>query len=317
MTVYPPYCLLISSSLKWQPAKRDAALDMQMMRLWISRADTVPVAIRLEYSIGSHNTAIPPTPEMVIDVLSGVRISNLIVGIRLTVQNCIDLLSCCSQITHCSFTRVTLNPYMQTIDKEPLVSLPYLQSLWLWTDCDIGPLFDSLRLPHITILCVEYVNRLVNDSWPQSKFASLISRSSCLLQKLRLHQISMSHDVLIVCLSCVASITELSIRDGAKCLNDIVLAAMTYRPHEGIPLIPRLEVIRLGGVAYSDQALVVMIESRWRPSMVFTPATSQVSCLKTARVVMHTKAGDPWKNLQKFHRQGLDTLGSDMDVISS
>jgi hypothetical protein len=287
------------------------------MRLWISRADTVPVAIRLEYSIGSHNTTIPPTPEMVIDVISGVRISNLIVGIRLTVQNCIDLLSCCSQIIRCSFTRVTCSPYMRAIDREPPILLPYLQSLWLWTDCDIGPLFNSLRLPCLTILSVEYVNRLVNDSWPQSEFAYLISRSSCLLQKLHLHQITMSYDMLIACLSCVASITELSIRDGAKCLNDTVLAAMTYRPHEGIPLIPRLEVICFRGVAYSDQVLVDMIKSRWRSSMIFTPATSQVSCLKTAHVMMHTKGGDPWRNLQKFHKEGLDTLGSDVDVIHS
>ena len=303
--------------MKWQPAKRDATLDMQMMRLWISRADTVPVAIRLEYSIGSHNTAIPPTPKMVIDVLSGVRISNLILGIRLTVKNCIDLLSCCSQIVHCSFARVTLNSYMQTIDRKPPISLPYLQSLWLWTDCDVGPLFDSLRLPHLTTLSVEYVDQLINDIWPQSEFASLISRSSCLLQKLRLHQISMSYDILIACLSCVASVMELSIRDGAKCLNDTVLAAMSYQPHKGIPLVPQLEVIHFRGFAYSDQALVTMIESRWRSNMVFTPSTCQVSCLKTAHVMMHTKASDPWKNLQKFHREGLNTLGSDVDIISS
>jgi hypothetical protein len=289
------------------------------MKLWISRAHTIPISIRLECSLGWRNTS-TLTPKMVIDILRGVRISNLIMGIRLSVSNCVEMLSCCSQIIHCSFTRITLDSDMQILLRNPIL-LPYLQSLWLWTDCDISQLFHSLTLPGLTTLSVEYPNRLIDDLWPQSEFVSLNSRSVCRLQKLRLHQVTITSDALIACLTCVASITEASIRDGAQCLNDNVLAAMTFQPHEGIPLCPRLEVIRFNGHAYSDQAFVDMVESRWEYSKVLTSATSQVSlqvsCLKTVRVKMRTKNGDPWKRLQKFHGEGLDTMGPEVDVIPS
>jgi hypothetical protein len=289
-----------------------------MMELWISRARAVPVSIHLESSSRLRNYITPPTPEMVVDILHGCRIANLIMDITLSVQNCVEMLRSCTQIVRCSFTRITLfSEYPQPTNIEP-IPLFDLQSLRLRTNGDIGPLFSQFKLPALANLSVEYTSSLGDNLWPQSEFATLISRSACPLQGLHLRGITMPSAELIACLHCVNSITEISIVDAGRCLNDFVLAAMTFRSNEGTPLNPRLEKVHFYGHAYSDQAVVDMVESRWRhsTSAIFQTA-AQVACLKTVRVVLHVTSGDPWQRLQRFHREGLDTMGSDVDVLPS
>ena len=314
-----PLISLLSQKWNTQAVRGDTRLDMEMTKLWISRARAVPVSIRLECSVGWRNTYIPPTPKMVTDLLAVAQISTLILGIELSVQHCVEILSCCSQIINCSFLQVTLSSDVPIIVRNP-IALRRLRSLWLRTNGDLGLLFSHITLPRLTTLSVEYLNPWDGDFWPQPEFASLVSRSACSLQKLRIHRVTMTSDKLTACLSCAPSITQVSIIDRADGLDDALLTAMTAKPNSQ-PLNPRLEVIRFSGRAYADKVLVNMIESRWRPGKALTATTSQtsshVSRLKVVRVRVRAKLGDSWQRLQKFHTEGLDTMGSDVDVISS
>jgi hypothetical protein len=113
---------------------------------------------------------------------------------------------------------------------------------------------------------------------------SLLSRSSCQLQKLKLENVCITSADLLYCLKATPLLLELEV--GGKCgvhgehwlqschmsahvgggpflVNDPVLEELTYR--SGLPpLIPLLHSVHLhGGHNFSDNTLLDMAESRW------------------------------------------------------
>jgi hypothetical protein len=198
----------------------------------------------------------------------------------LKTRECVEILRMVPNVTFCRFDNMRSS---RLLNHPPVVS--YIHFLTIGTCCDLGTFFSLLTLPALSQFSLGFPRR---RPWPQAEFMSLMSRSSCQLQRLELCCICITSEDLLCCLKAMPLLRELEV-DGMGCgfrrgfrsvigcgadhrqgdallANDAVLRELTY--HSGLssqlPLVPLLRSIHLSGThTFSDGSLLDLVESRW------------------------------------------------------
>jgi hypothetical protein len=140
---------------------------------------------------------------------------------------------------------------------------------------------------------------------PRNAVASMLDRSSCNLQRLRLFCVQFTGDELVVILKAQPSLVELVVHEPTSpIVTKRVLKQMTHDISHfpmGLPLVvPNLKRLELfAAFAYSDQVILDLIESRWwcgstqvaNVESVRLGITREVSLGTIARMALWRKEG--------------------------
>ena len=173
-----------------------------------------------------------------------------------------------------------------------LVTLPALHTLRLRTfpenSDDLTVIFDHIFTPSLVDLAVTAytIQGFIWPSVPHVPFKSLLTHSSCPLERLTLSQNPISSEALIECLHLIPTLTTLFVTDcswaaGSEAplpnrvpetsaiLSDELLRLLTATNSESADcLVPLLKSVKLSQcTAISDEVLIDFIESRWRRSL--------------------------------------------------
>jgi hypothetical protein len=144
----------------------------------------------------------------------------------------------------------------------------------------LGPIFNQLTLPALRTLSLGEEERQSGLLWPHTDFISLLSRSSCPIQTLTLHNVEPSQEQLIECLRHISnSLLNLHIaaddnKPRLMIVKNDLLRLLTSRIEEQgmpgpsrrnaeLPLCPKLETISFRGCVYSTDGMFSdMVTSR-------------------------------------------------------
>ena len=143
---------------------------------------------------------------------------------------------------------------------------------------ELTVIFDHLFTPSLVELEVtSIIHSAISHSALRSHvpFMSLLTRSSCSLERLTLSEYPISSEALIECLHLVPTLTTLFLTDCSwgvsdevpeTFLNDELLRLLTATNSESAHcLVPLLKSVKLlQCTAISDEVLIDFIESRWR-----------------------------------------------------
>jgi hypothetical protein len=144
------------------------------------------------------------------------RLSHLsLTSISGSIDDGYDILTQCSSLTHCMLSAGASTSSIRT---KPLLCLQNLSTLQLQTNQDPGPFIDSLVLPHLIQLEVDFIDlRYEPDVWPKAQILSLVERSSCQLESLVLRDKKISEVDLVECCRCIPSLQHLLVTgSGSK-----------------------------------------------------------------------------------------------------
>jgi F-box-like len=128
-----------------------------------------------------------------------------------------DILSHCSALTYCSLFAAASTSSPRT---SPPLCLPHLSMLQLTTNLDPGPFLDSLILPCLVELEIDFIDiRDEPNTWPKLPIITLVARSSCQLRSFTLRNKSVSEPDLVECCRRIPSLQHLLITgNGEKCV---------------------------------------------------------------------------------------------------
>jgi len=134
-----------------------------------------------------------------------------------SIDDSYDILRQCSALTYCSLSAAASTSSPST---SPPLCLPHLSTLQLTTNLDPGPFLDSLILPCLLQLEIDFIKtRHESNTWPKTQIIMLVARSSCQLQSLTLRNKSVSEPDLVECCRRIPSLQHLLITDnGEKCV---------------------------------------------------------------------------------------------------
>jgi len=197
-----------------------------------------------------------------------------------------------------------------------LILAPELQSLYIYTDVNLGPLFDELILPALrSITIIHSIN--VVPAWTQSQLTSLVTRSKCPLESFILKYTNIPEGDLIAFLQNVPCLTYLDITNkGKTSITDQLLLLLTARDRgdgQAPYLCPNLQSIKLGECCFTstDGILAAMVASRWRRTVEMaelTNASSRVACLRNVWVDFPERSkihAVDYKRLNEMRDEGL------------
>jgi hypothetical protein len=89
--------------------------------------------------------------------------------------------------------------------------------LQLTTNRDPGPLLDSLLVPRLLQLEIDFIDlRYEPNVWPKTQVISLVARSSCQLRSLILRDKKISEADLVECCRCIPSLQHLLVTGSGE-----------------------------------------------------------------------------------------------------
>jgi hypothetical protein len=185
---------------------------------------------------------------------------------NLNTSHCLEFLRKASNLIDCTIDGMA--PFSNALHPLPVVSRLQTLSItsirYIWHDP--AKFFRLVTLPALREISVVFAQGI---HWPHTDFMSLVTRSSCRLEMLKLWQVSMSSEDLIDCLEAIPSLRELDIGcagDKSAMVNDAVLHKLTHYPTSAkrFPLVPSLHSVRFqGDYPFENDVLFDMVESRW------------------------------------------------------
>jgi hypothetical protein len=194
----------------------------------------------------------------------------------LVVEECLQALRMAPNVMACNFKQMWGEWSLSHL--QPVVSRLHTLTISASPDDDVmalGDFFGLLTLPAIRTISLRL---LFLVKWPQTEFMSLISRSSCHLEKLSLNQVAISRGDLLSCLEALPLLRELEIDEcdpdwivpGFPTMHrlplpadDIVLYRLTNYT-KSLPLVPLLHTVFFrGNCNFTDRSVLRMVKSRW------------------------------------------------------
>ena len=129
-----------------------------------------------------------------------------------SIDDATDLLSQCSALTSCSLT--AMSSTWEAVPR-PLVILPHLTSLQISSNHHPGPLLDSLTLPSLLKLEMDFIYlQYEPEIWPKDQLIALVERSACRLESLILRNKWISDADLVECCMSIPTLTHLQVNGG-------------------------------------------------------------------------------------------------------
>ena len=191
------------------------SLDTLMLRI-SGKPHQVPIsrtANRLHSVALVISRGIRPNPD-ILD-LPWAQLSHLTVtSISGSIDDGYDILTQCFALTHCSLFAAASTSSTRI---NSLISLPNLLILQLTTNRDPGPLLDSLILPRLFQLEIDFIDLKYEPSvWPKTEILSLVARSSCQLQSLVLRDKKIPEADLVECCRCMPSLLHLLVTGSGE-----------------------------------------------------------------------------------------------------
>jgi len=173
------------------------------------------------------------------------------IGVELSFERAYGLLRQCTSLVNCELTLA--NESGSAPDLAPAI-VPNLRSFTLNVTFDSrhDPLLRSLVLPSLADFHLPYTSQ----TWRPDTFASLMTRSSCTLQKVAISLVIPSEEIEAL-LQMLPSLVELSLHAGKPLLPGTV-----SKISQG-ELVPRLEILNVQCVGSDYDLVVAMLESRW------------------------------------------------------
>jgi hypothetical protein len=218
------------------------------------------------------------------------------------VHECLRALRRATKIEVCTFVRC--EPFTYLLHHYAPVTLVPLRSLHIIEGTGTCHFLDSLTVPNLREIAFSF--KWFTD-WPHTKFLQLLTRSSCVLEKLVLSYVAMKDHELIECLRMMPSLVELRIEGSVDLLlNNNVVDGFKQKGTQQ-PLVPNLRFLALeGAFAFCDDHFADMLESRWDAQPHSTTA-----CLQYVRLT-YRRIPSPVV-LVRF--QCLRDSGLDVDIV--
>lgn len=202
-------------------------------------------------------------------------------------------------------------PLMRSKLQELDISIP--------SESSCGYIFGSLICPALNHLSIQshYLETL---QWPQDQLSSFLARSSCVLRKLTLHDVSLNYPNLIRCLEELSSLIELDIGEStfpAHRVASTLFDRMTNNKRSvmGIQpalLVPKLKIFSLNiNFAPDGDVLLEMIRSRWNftqeDGVNRDAQKSPVARLESIRLTFGLETNsEKFARMQSWRDEGLD-----------
>ncbi|KAF7363709.1 F-box domain-containing protein [Mycena sanguinolenta] len=159
----------------------------------------------------------------------------------------------------------------------------------------LGEFLEQVELPSVVDLCVSFIN-----VGPGPTFHSFLSRSSCALTILELHESLIPQEEIVTCLQNNAcnTLESFFMNEITPLGTDMILRHLTYREFEHALCNPYLKNIKLTHICSTDGLFAAMVESRC-PS-AFLPSGQ----LGPARLteVQFSFSPNRYKNLEDLKR---------------
>lgn len=211
----------------------------------------------------------------------------------------------CSNLKCCTVDICSMYNTLDDLDHSSLVSL----HLVLHIRGHLDVLFNSLTLRALQDLDVS--QPLDADSTlvlPQNAVASMLDRSSCNLQRLRLCYVELTSDELITILQAQPSLVELVVREPTSLIvTKRVLKRMTHDIPQSFstgspPVVPNLKRLELfARFPFSDQVVLDLIQSRWRHGL------TQVAGLESVKLdITRGVSSELIAQMALWRKEGLD-----------
>ena len=190
------------------------------------------------------------------------------------------VLEACSNLNRCTIDVCSLDDTLDHLDHSSLVSL----HLILHVKKHLDVLFNILTFRALQDL--DIVRPLAENATlalPQNAVASMLDRSSCNLQRLRLFRIGISGDELVAILQAQPSLVELVIHEPTSpIVTKRVLKRMTHNMSHSfstasplvVPNLKRLELF--AQFPFGNRVILDLIQSRWRRDLTQGPRLESV-----------------------------------------
>jgi hypothetical protein len=219
-------------------------------------------------------------------------------------SSCMSVLNSSPRLVKCSF-RTIFAPQPIDIRDAPRV-LSDLRVFKLeatgGSTMDVGPVLEDITFPNLRTFDLIFHSR---EPWPQSKFASFLSRSSCQLEELRLN-VALLEDDLIECLRMTTNtLRTISIDDIYQmgCVSERVCALLIPTTSQPQCLCPNLRrIIFHDCISAPDGRLADLVESRWK----IDPKRSTVARLERGEFTIPEDNVIDFERLQELSDLGLD-----------
>lgn len=143
-----------------------------------------------------------------------------------------DLLIKCSALTHCSLI-ATASPWGAA--PRSLMRLPNLTYLQLVANHSPGPLLDSLTLPSLSKLEIDFLDlRFESGIWPKTQITSLVERSMCHLDTFILRNKRIPEADLVECCQRIPSLVHLLVTGNGEKRMALELRARRSESHRHV-----------------------------------------------------------------------------------
>lgn len=124
------------------------------------------------------------------------------------------ILTCvpCSTLT--SYSLTAMSSVWETVPR-PLITLPHFISLGITSNQHPGPLLDSLTLPSLLRLDIDFIYlQYQPEIWPKDQHIALVERSTCRLESPVLRNKRISDADLVECCTSIPTLTQLQVNGG-------------------------------------------------------------------------------------------------------
>jgi hypothetical protein len=215
------------------------------------------------------------------------------------------VLEACPNLIRCTIDIYTLYEALDHFDHSSLASLHLLPHV----EEHLDVLFNSLTLRALQDLDIALpLSACPTIALPQNAVASMLDRSSCNLQRLRLSCVGFTSDELVAILQAQPSLVELVIHESrSPTVTKSVLERMTHDISQsfsmGSPLVvPNLKRLELfAAFAFGDQVILDLIQSRWRRGLM------QVVSLESVKLgIFREVSSEMIAQMALWRREGLD-----------
>lgn len=190
------------------------------------------------------------------------QLTSLTVSTSISLEQCYDILNRTPNLVECHFVEIfgrRIDPPRATIHLANLRKLDITKA-----HKEPGTLFDYLSLPALRNF--SYYDSAHEPIWPHSQFLSLLSRSSCPLEKLVLvlRHAPLGDCDLIECLRRTPSLMHLELGYGTHITNRALeQLTLPWSMPQADFLLPNLETLHFAASPeFSDTSFIAMIESR-------------------------------------------------------
>jgi hypothetical protein len=212
------------------------------------------------------------------------QLSNLTLDLDLTPAEYLGVLCNCPNLETLG---LTFSSSADDMESDKTILLPLLRSLSLRipVDCSYNTFLDHITLSLLTDLDICYDD--LEQPWPQSSFLSLLSRSSCHLERLTLDKVEMTSEEFYECLRAMPSLVYLDL-NFIYVMEDWILDELV-NGGAASPLLPNLQIFHLFPLEFShrfsDESFANMVESRWWPDDSIQGVNSPLRSVPRLRAV--------------------------------